>query len=50
MKQQPFYAFEYEGESHDCGDKLGWLKANVALGLKDKELAAAFGEYLRGKV
>jgi len=50
MKTQAFYAFEYEGESHDCGDKLGWLKANVALGLKDKELAAAFGEYLRGIV
>lgn len=47
MKQQQFFAYEYEGQSHDCGDKLGWLKANVALALKRKEFAKPFGDFLK---
>lgn len=47
MKSQNFYAFEYEGVSHDCGDKLGWLKANVALGLKRDEFAGPLKDYLK---
>ncbi len=47
MKQQPFYAHEYEGVSHDCGSKLGWLQANVALGLKHPELGDSLAEFLR---
>ena len=43
MKAQSFFAYEYEGESHDCGDKLSWLKANIILGLKDE----TFGEPLK---
>jgi UTP--glucose-1-phosphate uridylyltransferase len=39
MITQPFYALEYDGETHDCGDKVGWLRANVALALKDPALA-----------
>ncbi len=50
MKTQPFYAYEYEGVSHDCGDKLGWLKANVALGLKNPEFSEAFAEFLKSKI
>ncbi len=50
MKQQPFYAFEYEGESHDCGSKLGWLSANVALARKHPELRDTFGAYLKSLV
>ncbi|MEM9495864.1 MAG: UTP--glucose-1-phosphate uridylyltransferase GalU [Pseudomonadota bacterium] len=49
MKDQAFYAFEYEGESHDCGDKLGWLKANVSLGLKHEQLSGPFAAFLKGK-
>ena len=41
MGEQPFYALEYEGTTYDCGDKIGWLRANVALALKRPELAAA---------
>jgi len=50
MKEQSFFAYEYEGQSHDCGDKLGWLKANVSLGLKHQELSSAFREFLSGKI
>lgn len=40
MEQQPFTAYEYEGVTHDCGDKIGLLKANVALALKRPDLGA----------
>ena len=38
---QPYYGYEYEGVTHDCGDKIGLLKANVALALKRPDLAKA---------
>jgi UTP--glucose-1-phosphate uridylyltransferase len=44
MGSQSFHAFDYEGVSYDCGDKIGWLKANVALALKDPQLGKAARE------
>jgi UTP--glucose-1-phosphate uridylyltransferase len=41
MKDQTFTAFEYEGVTHDCGDKIGLLRANVALALKRPDLGEA---------
>jgi len=41
MTQQQFHAYVYEGVTHDCGDKIGLLKANVALALKRPDLGAA---------
>jgi UTP--glucose-1-phosphate uridylyltransferase len=41
MKTQDFHALEYEGTTYDCGDKIGWLRANVALALKRPDLADA---------
>ena len=41
MKAQDFHAYVYEGNTHDCGDKIGLLKANVALALKRPDLGAA---------
>ena len=41
MQTQAFHAFDYEGVSYDCGDKIGWLKANVALALKRPDLGEA---------
>jgi UTP--glucose-1-phosphate uridylyltransferase len=38
MQTQPFTAYEYEGVTHDCGDKIGLLRANVALALKRPDL------------
>ncbi|MBA3811149.1 MAG: UTP--glucose-1-phosphate uridylyltransferase [Caulobacteraceae bacterium] len=35
LADQPFHALEYRGVTHDCGDKLGLLRANVAFALKD---------------
>ena len=41
MQAQNFTAVEYEGVTHDCGDKIGLLRANVALALKRPDLGAA---------
>ena len=41
MREQSFYAYEYEGVTHDCGDKVGLLRANVALALKRPDLGEA---------
>ena len=41
-------AHEFHGVRYDCGSKLGYLQANVQLGLKHAEVGAAFGRYLRG--
>lgn len=46
MDQQDFTAYEYEGVTHDCGDKIGLLKANVALALKRPDL----GEMARAAI
>jgi UTP--glucose-1-phosphate uridylyltransferase len=41
MQTQAFTAYEYEGVTHDCGDKIGLLRANVALALKRPDLGDA---------
>ena len=41
MTEQPFHALEYDGTTYDCGDKIGWLRANVALTLKRPDLGDA---------
>ncbi|WP_296167444.1 UTP--glucose-1-phosphate uridylyltransferase [uncultured Brevundimonas sp.] len=41
MGSQTFTAVAYEGTTHDCGDKIGLLTANVALALKRADLGEA---------
>ena len=41
MKVQDFHALEYEGDTYDCGDAVGLLRANVAYALKHEKLGAA---------
>ena len=41
METQGFHALEYDGATYDCGDKIGLLRANVALALKHPQLGAA---------
>ena len=47
IAEEPVYAYEFEGTRYDCGDKLGYLKATVAYGLKHPETGAGFAAYLR---
>ncbi|MEA3412585.1 MAG: UTP--glucose-1-phosphate uridylyltransferase GalU [Pseudomonadota bacterium] len=39
-------AYEFEGVRYDCGNKLGYLQANVELALKHPELKDEFREYI----
>lgn len=39
MKKHPAYACEIQGEYHDTGSKVGWLKANIAMALERPDLA-----------
>ena len=41
METQSFHALEYDGVTYDCGDKIGLLRANVALALQHPELGEA---------
>jgi UTP--glucose-1-phosphate uridylyltransferase len=41
LARQGFHALEYDGITYDCGDKLGLLRANVAVALKDPDGGAA---------
>ena len=36
--RQPFKAVRYEGRSYDCGNKVGFLLANLAFGLANAEI------------
>jgi UTP--glucose-1-phosphate uridylyltransferase len=47
MKEETVLAYRYEGQRYDCGSKLGYLKATVAMGLKHPETGLAFAEYLQ---
>ncbi|HET9680168.1 MAG TPA: UTP--glucose-1-phosphate uridylyltransferase GalU [Gammaproteobacteria bacterium] len=49
LEHEKVYAYEFSGIRHDCGDKLGYLQANVELGLKHPELGPGFREYLTKK-
>ncbi len=42
MAEQPFWGSKFEGVTFDCGDKLGFLMANVAHGLMREDIGPAF--------
>jgi UTP--glucose-1-phosphate uridylyltransferase len=46
LREEPVHAYRFEGTRYDCGTKIGYLQATVALGLKHPEVGAAFAEYL----
>ena len=43
---QPFHGLRAAARRFDCGDKLGYLEANVALGLQHPTLGAEFRRVL----
>ncbi len=42
LRRQPFHGLKFHGTTYDCGDKVGFLAANVAMALEHDELGAAF--------
>jgi UTP--glucose-1-phosphate uridylyltransferase len=47
-REKGLLAYVYEGKSYDAGDKLGFLKATVEIGLENRDFGKDFREYLRG--
>jgi UTP--glucose-1-phosphate uridylyltransferase len=43
---QPFHAVAVDAERHDCGDKTGFVLANLALGLGDPEVEPKLRQFL----
>ena len=43
---QPFHAVTFDGERHDCGDKTGFVIANLALALRRDDVAPAVRAYI----
>lgn len=46
MTQETVEAFHMSGASHDCGDKLGYLKAIVEYSMRDEKLGKDFTQYI----
>jgi len=46
-RQRPMYAYEFRGTRFDAGDKLGYLKAIIAFGLRHSELGVEFKKYIK---
>ena len=46
-KEEKVYGCLFEGLRHDCGDKLGFLKATVDMALKNPEFGSDFRVYLK---
>jgi UTP--glucose-1-phosphate uridylyltransferase len=42
LKAESVYAYRFHGRRYDCGSKLGYLKATLAMGLKHPETGAEF--------
>lgn len=45
---QSFHGVRFDGKTYDCGSRLGFLTANVALALANPEIAAEFRAILKG--
>jgi UTP--glucose-1-phosphate uridylyltransferase len=46
-KEDFVYAYDFEGQRYDLGDKLGFLKATVEFALRREDLGAEFKAYLK---
>ncbi len=47
LREQPFFAYRFQGRTFDCGSKPGFLAANVAYALARPDIAPAFRDELR---
>ncbi len=47
MAERPFYGLKYRGTTYDCGDKVGFLAANVALALDRPDVGPGFRAVLK---
>jgi UTP--glucose-1-phosphate uridylyltransferase len=46
MKDEPIFAYRFEGKRYDCGSKLGYLQATVEYAMNHSTLGGPFRDYL----
>lgn len=46
----PFHGLRFEGRRFDCGDKLGFIEANLAFALERQDLEQGVRDFLKGYV
>ena len=46
--QQPFHGFTFDGRRYDCGDKAGFIQANIAVSLSRPDLAPQIRDFING--
>ena len=46
-EKQPFYGYTFTGRTFDCGSKEGFVKANVAYAMWNRELAESLAPELQ---
>jgi UTP--glucose-1-phosphate uridylyltransferase len=46
LKKRPIYGYLFTGKRYDAGDKVGYLKATVALALKNPQVSAQLEKFL----
>lgn len=47
IEEERVLAYRYKGKRYDCGSKIGFLQATVAMGLEHPEVRDDFAAYLR---
>jgi len=47
LRQEPVYAFRFEGQRYDCGNKLGFMQATLDFAMADPDLELPLRRYLR---
>lgn len=50
LQEEPLHAFNMRGELYDCGNKSGWLQANLAYGLSHPETSTDLQHIIRQMV
>lgn len=46
-KETQVYAYDFEGERYDVGEKLGFVKTTIEFALKDQEMKAALTKFIK---
>ena len=50
LKEINTYAFQFAGIRYDCGDKLGFIKANIEYALKSEQFGKELEYYLKNRL
>jgi len=46
--RQPFHGYTFDGQRFDCGDKAGYIQANLALALEREDIGPAVRSFAQG--